>query len=70
MVLLVVLAKQVVTEIVFQISNDAVHVICPVLSVVVLDQKVRSLNAVVVAFPDLEPGGERSLEVSDDPGSL
>ena len=63
MVLLVVLAKQVVTEIVFQIPNDAVHVICPVLCVVILDQKVRSLDAVVVAFSDLERTGPAEVNV-------
>ena len=63
MVLLVVLAQQVVAKIVLQVANDAVHVVGVILRIVVLDQKVRSLNTVIVAFASLERSSPAEVDI-------
>ena len=62
---LVVLLEQVVAEIVFEVSPDAVNVVGVVLGVVVLDQERRPLDAVVVGHSSLDAAGPREADFVD-----
>ena len=62
---LVVLPKQVVSKIVFQVSYDEVNVVGSVLRVVVLYEEVRCLDAVVVPLPRLERTGPCKVNLAE-----
>src|ERR1051325_4275976 len=60
---LVMLAEQIQSEITFKIAPDAVNMIRVVLSVIVLDQKQRRLDAVVVRVAALDAAGPREIKI-------
>jgi len=65
-VLLVMLPEQVFAEVMPQVAHDTVDMVGAVLCVVVLDQEVRRLDAVVVSLARFErsgPGKVNLLEV-------
>src|SRR3954454_11191037 len=62
MVLLVVFAQEVFTEITLEIPPDRVNMVCVVLGVVVFEQERRALDAIIMRLPFFSPSRPSEID--------
>src|SRR5262245_56972623 len=62
---LIVLSQQVRSEITLEVTPYAVDMVCIILSVVVLDQECRTLDAIVMRLAAFGAAGPRERDVSE-----